>query len=1014
MFSGWNTAADGSGASFQAGNSFTIGTANITLYARWSLIPPHNLIYNGNGNTSGSAPIDGSAYTNGQSATVSGNTGNLILAGYSFIGWNTAANGSGTGYTNGQQLTMGTNNITLYAQWNLIPTYGITYNGNQNSGGSVPVDLSTYTNGQSVTVMGNSGSLTKTGFAFAGWNTLASGTGLQYNPGQMLVMGSVNVILYAVWSATYSVTYTGNGNNGGNPPIDGNLYTNGQIVTVLGNTGAMTCNSKTFTGWNTQAGGGGITYTQGQTFSMSYGIILYALWTSNLTYSVTYNTTGSTGGSAPNDSTQYQTGQQVTVQGNIGYLVKAGFVLSAWSNTNNTVFSFSQTFSMGPDNVNLYPVWTQTYTVTYSGNGSTGGNAPVDGNAYTNGQTVTVSGNTGGLTIAGFIFSKWNTQAGGGGSSYSAGNTFAMGSGNMTLYAQWTATYTVTYNGNSSSGGMVPTDPNYYSTGQLITVSGNTGNLVKTESIFSSWSNTSGSVYTAGQTFTMGTANVTLYAVWAPTYTVTYNGNNNTSGSVPVDNGNYLPGAYVTVPGNTGNLVRSGYLFNGWNTAANGSGTTYNSGQQFSMGASNITLYALWTSVSIYTVTYNSNGSSSGTVPIDGNTYSNGQTVTVLGNTGNLVKTGYIFGGWNTAANGSGTAYINGQTFSMGLANVTLYAIWDSYTYTVSFNSQGGTLENSINVTSPSTATGALPAAPVLAGCTFTGWYTSQYGGGTVFTASSLVTANITVYAAWQIDLAPIPSGTFQYDGTNGDICTLSSFHMSTYDITRAEFTAFTGLPDPTDTNTSTGISDPVQKINWYMAIYLCNILSMEENLIPVYTINGSLNPSNWVSATGGMIPTNDNAAWDSVTANLSASGFSLPTEMQYMWAAMGATNDALAGDISGGTNTGGYAKGYAGSTEAGGAQVNIGLYAWYTNNSGNSTHPVGLLLPNELGLYDMRRKCVLQWCWDWYTPFPGGPLTNYQGGTSITNRERRGGSFSLPASDAAISHRGAHCSMTS
>jgi CSLREA domain-containing protein/uncharacterized repeat protein (TIGR02543 family) len=77
-----------------------------------------------------------------------------------------------------------------------------------------------------------------------------------------------------------------------------------------------------------------------------------------------------------------------------------------------------------------------------------------------------------------------------------------------------------------------------------------------------------------------------------------------------------------------------------------------------------------------YSVTYNGNGSTGGSVPIDGNAYVAGATVTVLGNTGSLVKTGYIFAGWNTLANGSGTSYAGGATFAMGSGNVTLYAQW--------------------------------------------------------------------------------------------------------------------------------------------------------------------------------------------------------------------------------------------------------------------------------------------------------------------------------------------------
>jgi predicted outer membrane repeat protein len=77
-----------------------------------------------------------------------------------------------------------------------------------------------------------------------------------------------------------------------------------------------------------------------------------------------------------------------------------------------------------------------------------------------------------------------------------------------------------------------------------------------------------------------------------------------------------------------------------------------------------------------YSVTYDGNGNSGGSVPVDSTVYTSGQTVTVLGDTGSLVKTGTTFSGWNTAADGSGTSYVAGATFAIGTANVTLYAVW--------------------------------------------------------------------------------------------------------------------------------------------------------------------------------------------------------------------------------------------------------------------------------------------------------------------------------------------------
>ncbi len=78
-------------------------------------------------------------------------------------------------------------------------------------------------------------------------------------------------------------------------------------------------------------------------------------------------------------------------------------------------------------------------------------------------------------------------------------------------------------------------------------------------------------------------------------HSVFYDANGATGGSVPVDPAHYLPEQTVTVLGNPGNLVREGYDFAGWNTQADGTGTTYTAGQTFPMGSVDVTLYALWT-----------------------------------------------------------------------------------------------------------------------------------------------------------------------------------------------------------------------------------------------------------------------------------------------------------------------------------------------------------------------------------------------------------------------------------
>ena len=93
-------------------------------------------------------------------------------------------------------------------------------------------------------------------------------------------------------------------------------------------------------------------------------------------------------------------------------------------------------------------------------------------------------------------------------------------------------------------------------------------------------------------------------------------------------------------------------------------------------GTSGLSTAVSGTTVSVYTVTYNDNGAIQGSVPVDATGYTAGQTVTVLGNTGSLVKMNNSFVGWNTQTTGGGTTYTAGQTFAMGTSNVTLYAKW--------------------------------------------------------------------------------------------------------------------------------------------------------------------------------------------------------------------------------------------------------------------------------------------------------------------------------------------------
>lgn len=165
----------------------------------------------------------------------------------------------------------------------------------------------------------------------------------------------------------------------------------------------------------------------------------------------------------------------------------------------------------------------------------------------------------------------------------------------------------------------------------------------------------------------------------------TSGGSPTTGGGAPSDPGSpYSSGATVTVLGNTGSLALASDTFAGWCTVdtatdATCGGTHYDPGDTFTI-AGNVTLYSQWTPAPpppTFSVTYDGNGATGGTVPVDSTAYPSGSAATVRANVGALVRSGYTFGGWNTLANGTGASFAGtgSETFPI-LVNVTFYAQW--------------------------------------------------------------------------------------------------------------------------------------------------------------------------------------------------------------------------------------------------------------------------------------------------------------------------------------------------
>lgn len=205
----------------------------------------------------------------------------------------------------------------------------------------------------------------------------------------------------------------------------------------------------------------------------------------------------------------------------------------------------------------------------------------------------------------------------------------------------------------------------------------------------------------------------------ANTYSISYNGNGSTSGSTASQTKTHD----VTLQLRSNGYSRTGYTFSKWNTQANGKGTNYNAGANYTANAA-ATMYAQWT-VNTYKVKFNGNGSTSGSMSDQNFTYGTAQNLTANG----FSKTGYTFAGWATSSTGA-KAYNNQQSVNnlttKNGETVNLYAKWTVNQYTIKFNNYNGTqLQSSqVNYGATPAYTGATPTKPSTAAYTYTfnGW----------------------------------------------------------------------------------------------------------------------------------------------------------------------------------------------------------------------------------------------------------------------------------------------------
>jgi len=623
-----------------------------------------------------------------------------------FGGWWTKTDGGGTEFTANTPFTA---DVTVYAYWPTNTVYTVTYY----DGGTVLGAQHVIAPATSVgTILTEP---TKSGSTFAGWWTAVGHGGTEFVAGT-LVTADISVYVYWSTNPVYTVTYNSDGGtNVGAQHVTSPATNVGILPTPPTRTGYN------FGGWYTAVGGGGIEFTASTTL---YGSgTVYALWKNTVTFdsnggtptltTVTIISPANTLSALPTQPTQ-------TTSTFVGW-----FTLPV----GGTEFT---TTTPVTDNITVYAQWTlkPVYTVTYDSNGGD----PVDPQHVVEGSAA---GTLPVPTWSGYKFYGWKNLDDG--TAFTASTVVTK---DITVQAVWTSySYTVTFN---SQYATTPASPASVKVGSPATT---VGALLwpttpsRTGYTFAGWYTAVGGGGTEFKTSTKVTGNITVYAYWTinPVYTVTFDSQDATVAADPASILVVYPattvGALPTEP------TKLHSAFGGWWTQTGGAG---GGGTEFTATTpvtADTTVYAYWGAYVSYIVTFDSQGGIPTPTPIT--LTDPATTVDPLPTT---TRAGYIFGGWYTGTDY--TTQFKATTPVKG--NITVVAKWNSYSYYVTFNTQGGSAiyPTSVTVASPATTLGVLPTT-TRSGFIFLGWWTSPGGTGFRYDENTTITKSVTLYAFW-------------------------------------------------------------------------------------------------------------------------------------------------------------------------------------------------------------------------------------------------------------------------
>ncbi|HOO26271.1 MAG TPA: InlB B-repeat-containing protein, partial [Clostridiales bacterium] len=564
----------------------------------------YTVFYNGNGNTGGITLHTSHTYDLEKKLAKNGFSKN----GYTFIEWNTEADGSGVGYEEGQPVKNLTDEngaeLTLFAIWKVNKHY-IVFNGNSGVG---TMDKQEVEFGSSVILYENK--YERENYAFVAWNTKQDGTGVSYeDKGLFGPMPDQDVTLYAQWRyAVHNIVFHANGGSGNmeNQPLK-------EGVTEQLNENTFERTGYAFERWNTQEDGLGDSYDdKGEITMGTSNIDLYAQWTAE-TYTVTFDGNGGT----PDKESETVTYDQA--YGELPEAEREGYIFAGWytAKTGGTKVEETTIVTTAQDHT-LYALWSiNHYTISFESNGGT----DVDDISGPYGSVVYEPEEPKKL---GHTFDGWYEDEE---LETPVDWPYTMGASDVIFYAKWTANqYAITFDSNGGTEFEKIIEP--YGT----EVDEPEDEPEKEGHTFVAWYEDEELETPVSWPYTIGASNVVFYAKWeVKYYNISFdaNGGHFTElvGSDIIKMS--LPyGSDLVAP----TVERAGYDFDGWDPELHNTVPAYD-----------IDFVAKWVRAQTE-VSFNLNGATAGTVP-DTQKGDIGSAVD-LPEQGNIEKLGYEFLGW--------------------------------------------------------------------------------------------------------------------------------------------------------------------------------------------------------------------------------------------------------------------------------------------------------------------------------------------------------------------------------